>query len=427
MLLGLPLTALGPAYADVATCQGEPATVVGQPGQDVLRGTAGRDVVVTGGAAFVDAGDGDDLVCDTGSGTTAPTYVRGGFGDDDVHGWAAGTRVELGPGSDLFVGGDGPDTVSTDNAFQEGPELDALDVVRSGGGDDLVESGHPGQLLVDDLDLGAGDDQLAPYARVAGEGSRLVGGPGSDELYLGAGAYGLDDPLSSSAWLFRNDGLDGSAWAQDRMVLGWTGFEEFDLSAPFGRLGFVGGPADEVLTLPRSAHSVEMGAGDDAYSSSRSRLPTVLDGGPGTDVLRPGFCHGALAVDVGARRYRCRNEQVDQRARPQGFDVLVLEAREAVVRGTPRTDRLSLAACRGAVSGLGGADVLSVLEVRSYVPRYACGPRSAPVRLLGGPGDDRLRGGPVPDVLLGGTGRDRADGARGRDTCDAEVERRCEG
>jgi hypothetical protein len=44
--LGAPLLAVSPAAADVPTCYGHKATIVGTPGGDVLHGTAGVDVIV---------------------------------------------------------------------------------------------------------------------------------------------------------------------------------------------------------------------------------------------------------------------------------------------------------------------------------------------------------------------------------------------
>jgi sugar lactone lactonase YvrE len=80
-----------------ATCAGRPATIVGTPGRDRLRGTARRDVIAgLGGADVVHALGGNDLVC-AGPGNDV---VHGGPGRDVLHG---------GPGRDRLLGGPGRD------------------------------------------------------------------------------------------------------------------------------------------------------------------------------------------------------------------------------------------------------------------------------------------------------------------------------
>lgn len=65
LLAAALLPATAPAYAAGETCLGEPATIVGTPGQVDLTGTEGDDVVVTNGAVGVSALGGEDLVCVT--------------------------------------------------------------------------------------------------------------------------------------------------------------------------------------------------------------------------------------------------------------------------------------------------------------------------------------------------------------------------
>jgi hypothetical protein len=73
------------------TCHGLRATIVGTPGHDRLRGTAGRDVIVgLGGNDRIDAGAGDDLVC-------------AGPGTDLVYGGAGRDVCSSGPGQDLVA------------------------------------------------------------------------------------------------------------------------------------------------------------------------------------------------------------------------------------------------------------------------------------------------------------------------------------
>ena len=83
-LLGAAAGVAPPAAAAAPTCQGLRATIVGDPGGEVIDGTRRRDVIVGLG--------GDDV-------------IRGRGGDDVICG---------GPGRDLLHGGPGDDTFSGD-------------------------------------------------------------------------------------------------------------------------------------------------------------------------------------------------------------------------------------------------------------------------------------------------------------------------
>ncbi len=134
------------------TCRGQRATIIGTSGSDVIAGTRGDDVIVTGeGRDWVRAAGGDDLIC-TGA---ARDVVSAGLGDDTVDSDVA---------RDTVYGGDGNDTLTG------GPNAD---VVSGGTGDDTV-TGSAG----DDAVLGHdGDDHVA-----GGSGADICrGGRGLDQ------------------------------------------------------------------------------------------------------------------------------------------------------------------------------------------------------------------------------------------------------
>ena len=80
------------------TCFGEPATIVGTPGDDHILGTNGRDVIVSmGGDDHVVALGGNDLIC-AGAGAD---HVVAGAGDD---------RLDGGDAADMCIGNGGRDT-----------------------------------------------------------------------------------------------------------------------------------------------------------------------------------------------------------------------------------------------------------------------------------------------------------------------------
>jgi Ca2+-binding RTX toxin-like protein len=111
LLAATLLPATAPAYAAGETCLGRPATVIGTPGQSVLTGTEGDDVVVTNGASDVRALGGDDWVCvrDVPDAPARTIAIDTGDGDDALLvervDWLGASRSSYvgGPGSDLLA------------------------------------------------------------------------------------------------------------------------------------------------------------------------------------------------------------------------------------------------------------------------------------------------------------------------------------
>ena len=95
------------------TCFGEPATIVGTPGNDNLIGTANNDVIVgLAGDDFIDGLGRDDKLC-------------GGDGDDRLFGKEGDDELSGGAGNDLLNGGTDDDNDS-DNC-DGGPGVDEAD------------------------------------------------------------------------------------------------------------------------------------------------------------------------------------------------------------------------------------------------------------------------------------------------------------
>ena len=134
IVIGMSLAATGSTEPSATfRCNGVVATIVGTNGNDEIKGTNGRDVIVArGGNDEIYGRGGNDLIC-------------AGAGVDDVEAGAGNDRVYGGGGNDDLEGQDGADRI-----------------FGGGGNDELY--GHAGDDL---LDGGAGFD----------EGK---GGPGSD-------------------------------------------------------------------------------------------------------------------------------------------------------------------------------------------------------------------------------------------------------
>lgn len=170
-LVGLAF-ATTPAGAQAQViCDGQVATIVGTPEDDVLEGTEGRDVI---------AGlQGDDLIL--------------GFGGDDL--------ICGGQGNDLLVGGQGFDVIfgaqGNDEIYAAGNGTllvpGALADIKgsrifAGAGDDIVY----GSDRWDRMQGGPGDDLLLGFAgndwmRGGPGADRVVGHKGKDDLHGGSG------------------------------------------------------------------------------------------------------------------------------------------------------------------------------------------------------------------------------------------------
>lgn len=168
-------------------CDGQTATIVGTPGDDVLVGTDEADVIVgREGDDTITALDGDDIVC-AGKGDDE---VFGGGGFDIIFGAQGDDRLYAADGRGLkdrvdtrgarMFGGAGADTIHGSDRWdrmQGGPGVDQLyghegrDWIRAGAQDDFVNGG----LGIDDVHGGNGRDQIT-----VGASDHVKGGAGLD-------------------------------------------------------------------------------------------------------------------------------------------------------------------------------------------------------------------------------------------------------
>jgi Ca2+-binding RTX toxin-like protein len=95
-----------PQPAAPPTCKGRPATIVGTSGNDVRKGTSGKDVIVgLGGNDRLSGLAGNDLIC----GRAGKDTLKGGKGNDKLYGKAGKDTLKGGPGKDKLEGGPGKD------------------------------------------------------------------------------------------------------------------------------------------------------------------------------------------------------------------------------------------------------------------------------------------------------------------------------
>ena len=225
-MMATDVGAAGPKDASAEECQGQAATIVGTPDMRRLNGTAGDDVMVTGGARGVFSRGGNDTVCVTRTTRT----LDAGRGDDLVTtaDGAGGTYTDLGAGDDSFSGGSRTDEVVG------GPGSDHA----TGAGDDSWYS--PDETDV--ADLGDGNDEarvdeyLPPGALDGGNGMNTLGFPDCCE--------------ESATWVIDNTAEVATREAEPRFH--WDNFRSFALPAYLaGTVEFIGSDEAERVQPPR--------------------------------------------------------------------------------------------------------------------------------------------------------------------------------
>jgi len=152
-------------------CQALVATIVPKPGESVVFGTAGPDVIITDKPGIMVFGlDGNDVICSGGKGAV----LFGGNGSDRIYVYASNSTVfggnsddhitATGDGHQLF-GGNGQDRLTADDGDNR---------LYGGNGNDTLQVGAGRSLLAG----GNGDDRLFAVSRR----STLWGGSGNDKI-----------------------------------------------------------------------------------------------------------------------------------------------------------------------------------------------------------------------------------------------------
>lgn len=241
LVVSVSLVVVDDASAAV-TCNGEIATIVGTPGDDVLTGTPGPDVIAgLGGNDRIFGVAGDDVIC----GGAGQDVIFGGGGDDWIDG-------ESGNDYDPdFVWG--PD-------FQ--PQFGGIDGLHGGPGNDTIFGGGGVDFL-----YGDGDDDWMDGGT---QNDRLFGALGNDTIF-GGDAQDLVKGGGGNDTLQGGDGLD--------KVFGGTGGGDYCLWGP--RFGNCEAPSTHVVLDGAPAGLAEAVEGlaawlDDPKANPQPAMPAGL-------------------------------------------------------------------------------------------------------------------------------------------------------
>jgi Ca2+-binding RTX toxin-like protein len=456
LVLGSLVLLPGNAGAAEPECEGQPATIAGTTGPDVLYGTPANDVVWLGGETgstgedvFVDPFGGADLICQGGPGSA---HIQAGPGDDSVYvadgatvyGGSGADRIEGGqgpsrvisfggPGDDVLIGSAGGDRLFGGDGDDAAQGFENSDVIDGGDGNDQIDAGPHDDLVTgsqgsDAVDAGAGADHLAfsaktPYRMI----TQLASGVSID---LSAGTVTSDtgttqvsgvecwtgtpyaDTIDGTSGPDCIDGADGGGADTIRALGG-----DDDVTIYFGSAD--GGDGNDELVAGQQRHgepadqatTVELsgGSGDDALDMV-SRVVRAL-GGDGDDIIRFAFAFDGAAEGGGDEDTFVLSRNGD------------LDAREGVSTflWSDITHRVTFGGMEVFV-GARGPDVM----LGSGADEVFTGGGGRD-QIRGRGGDDHLNGGKANDDLSGGKGTDVAVGGKGNDRCTAETERSCEG
>ncbi|GAA4691488.1 calcium-binding protein [Nocardioides conyzicola] len=392
LLIGAGTAAVSPAYAAVATCRGQAATIVATADGENLQGSEDADVIVVGSfdQVHVDGNGGDDVICAT-AGHDA--VLDGGPGSDVLEDLPSTRKVEDNErttlrggdaGDDQFIGGRDTQLSYGDSETGVAFDLVAGTVVHAGGTDTvdgirwLSGSAHPdtfrgssGPDLYragpgDQVAMGAGVDFVDSY------GATVDLGSGDDS---GSVTGGTMDGGDGADVISVNQGGTADGGAGRDVVAGFVDVDELSGRGP---ILLRGGPGNDVL-WPPVAYSTDASSGDDLGDCPGFCARGALDGGSGTDRLDVAGA-GSSVVDLRSGRVRF----VGGRSSITAVENVRGSKRRDIIRGDGHANRFD---------GYGGDDLL-----------------------VG-------RGG--PDRLLGGAGRDRAVGGPGHDHCVAERKSSC--
>ncbi|MPZ22597.1 MAG: hypothetical protein GEU28_03450 [Dehalococcoidia bacterium] len=285
---------------ELAVCLGQPATIIGTFGDDVLVGTAGPDVIVAlSGDDIIIPGGGNDHICgDEGNDTISFADASGvivnlnagtasGHGSDQI----AGVEHVVGsPGNDTITGTNGANTLNGGGGNDvlkglAGSDIligaNGNDVLIGGPGDDQLDAGagtdtarFPGTSpvtvnLATGTASGQGNDTIAGVENVTGStrADTLVGHDGPNKLNGGAGADVLIGGLGNDT-LIGGGGIDTAVFPGRARV-------RVDL-----RLGTATGRGNDIL---RGIENIRGGAGPDIIQGNNLR--NVLNGLGGDDTI----------------------------------------------------------------------------------------------------------------------------------------------
>jgi Ca2+-binding RTX toxin-like protein len=266
----------------------------GNPMELKITGTAGADVINLGDGEplTVDGAGGNDIL----NGGSAEDHLFGGAGNDTLNGGAGPDLLDGGTGADRLNGGAGDDDYVVDAAAD-------LVTEATGGGNDTVRSivSYTLGANLENLELtGSGNVNAVGNAvgnLLAGNsGNNILDGKGGADIL--AGGAGDDTYVVDNAFDFVSE----EAAAGEDLVQSSVGYslpdnvERLSLTGSASISG-AGNALDNNLLGNTAANTLSGGDGNDAINGAAGN--DVLSGGAGNDTLTGGAGNDTLTGDAG--------------------------------------------------------------------------------------------------------------------------------
>lgn len=212
----------------------------------------GSDTVIgSGGADYVDAGDGENS-------------ISGGGGNDTLIGWF---------GADRIFGGDGHDSISSGSIY---------DFVDGGDGNDTIDSGRHDDTVIggdgdDSINAGSGEDNVT-----GGNGSDTVEASGSNYVNT-ASDSSTDDSVDADPDDDRDLVTIFGTSGNNRII---TGDDSDTITSGGSDDTIDSGDDDDFITVSGGNNEIRAGGGNDSVLAGDGS--DEIHGGSGTDTLNGG-------------------------------------------------------------------------------------------------------------------------------------------
>jgi len=374
-----------PAAAAVTLCDGKVATVIGTPGDDVLRGTAEGEVIAAlGGDDVVLAGAGDDVIC----GGEGADRLFADEGNDTLFAGKAG-RIDDRFNPDLLDGGPG------DDHLEIGREKASLGSGVSG----VVRFGTATDGVVVDLAAhsaaGDGNDTVVPRPGLqlnGTEGDDVMRGSELGEVIQG---YGGSDTINGRAGddhLYGDDLTSTTDGTDDDRIAGGAGQDV--VVGTIGSDALRGGPGPDLLDAQGHGTSRILGGG------GNDLLRVFVGTAPGVSIVGQAGRDGVVIDAFGLVEVRMGEGDLSVDGNRIGW----LDTERVYMAGGVELDYYGHSGSDEVYASAGG-------RIRAWTRG----------------GNDVIRGSDRPDFVAAGRGTDEVRARAGRDTClSAERRRSCE-
>ncbi len=399
--LAVPLSVVPTAHAAAPTCAGLKATIVGNAKDNVIAGTAKRDVIVAGaGDDTIRGFAGNDVIC---GGEGADT-IQGGLGNDRLYGELDSVTLDqygrVVKAGDTITGGEGDDAIDLGydvRAATEGTTvlLDGVAYVNAPAGVVVDLRTSPVPVAAD------GNDTLT----IGGAGVRIFGSPHADVI-KGTNKADVIYARGGDDVIFGNGG--------DDVIAG-------DTTGASGNDRLYGNAGDDTLTGSLGVDIFAGGTGEDTMTST-SENHQMFRGGGGADTVT-----FALPVEPG---FIAKGHGGQDRLRllPNSNPSLKPTLRIDQKKGKTTIRNLVPYTLTGKINGFSDvvlpARALSIFK-GSNDSEIVTANSDYRVKIYGRGGADVMTGSKQPDRLDGGKGFDIARGRGGNDTCKAEKRSSC--